>query len=183
VAEAALVFDGGSSHELGGGSESPRHFVYDIDRDGDLDFLESGPLGSGLALHINFANQRFDLPQILDVDVRSGSEAPFVQVGPVGGIIGHPRAGEPDSAIYVLVPALNSIARFRLRPRRRGVPRETCRSALAETARRFGRPALRPCWGVPTVAHACQDDSKVGRAVIRWAAGCGSCGRLRLGLR
>jgi hypothetical protein len=101
VTKGDLSFLGTASHELGGGGESPRHFVYDVDRDGDLDFLESDPASPQLALHVNHANQSFDAPQLLDVDVWGGAESPFLQVGPVGAIVGRtPGAG---AAVYVFV--------------------------------------------------------------------------------
>jgi hypothetical protein len=102
VAEGKLAFEGGTSHEWGGGAEQPRHFVYDLDRDGDLDFLEREPLGGRLALHVNFANESFEEAQLLEVDVGGSAEMPFMQLGPEGAIIGRRRAGQSEAAVYVL---------------------------------------------------------------------------------
>jgi hypothetical protein len=103
VTQGELAFLAGSSHELGGGSESPRHFVYDVDRDGDLDFLESDPSNAKLALHVNHANQSFDAPQLLDINVWGGAETPFIQLGPGGAVIGRPAEGGFGLAVYVFV--------------------------------------------------------------------------------
>jgi hypothetical protein len=105
VTKGELAFLGGPSHELGGGSESPRQFVYDVDRDGDLDFLESDPSHAKLALHVNHDNQRFDAPQLFDISVWGGAETPFMQLGPGGAVIGRAAEGGAGLAVYVFVAA------------------------------------------------------------------------------
>ena len=104
VTQGKLAFRAGPSHELGGGSESPRHFVYDVDRDGDLDFLESNPADAKLALHVNHDNQTFDAPQLLDITVWGEAETPFIQVGPRAAIIGAAGADGAGAAVYILAP-------------------------------------------------------------------------------
>jgi hypothetical protein len=104
VAQGALQFGSGPSHELGGGAENQRYFVYDIDRDGDLDFMECAMDGGRLALHLNSGNQTFELPQILDVDVAGSVEAPFIQLGPIAAFIGRTRT-QRAQAIYTLIAA------------------------------------------------------------------------------
>jgi hypothetical protein len=84
----ALAYPGGQSHELGGGAESPRYYFFDIDSDGDKDFLErSRELPRELTLHVNLANAAFAAPQVLAAGTASSAEAPFVNVGPVRGVI------------------------------------------------------------------------------------------------
>lgn len=102
VAKGALVHEGGESHELGGGAEMPRHFVYDIDRDGDLDFLERDAYGPRLTLHLSLGEKDWQLTQFFDIRMSGSAETPFIQVGPGGGIVGQPRPGGA-LAVYTLV--------------------------------------------------------------------------------
>lgn len=102
VAEGELSYLSGPTHELGGGGESPRYFLYDIDRDGDLDFLERDPLGPRLMLHV-FRKQSFDEGQVLDVDISGSAETPFMDFGPEGAIIGHTEAGGDEAAVFLFV--------------------------------------------------------------------------------
>ncbi len=97
-----LWFGGSPVGEPRPGSSRPQHFWYDVDRDGDLDFCESGE--TQLALHLNLDNLAFDEPQVLDVDVRSSAEAPFIQVGPGAGLVARAAPTQRAAAVYVLLP-------------------------------------------------------------------------------
>ncbi len=101
LTKQALLFEGGFSHELGGGSESPRYFLYDYDHDGDVDFFERSGDGQ-VAIHPNHANANFDAPLPLQLNVRGGAENPFLYVGPISGIVAHVGDDEPSSAVYTL---------------------------------------------------------------------------------
>ena len=101
LSKHALQFDGGFSHELGGGAESPRYFLYDYDHDGDVDFFERSGLGE-LTVHPNHANASFDAPLPLQLNVWGSAEEPFLTVGPISGIVAHPSDDEPRSAVYTL---------------------------------------------------------------------------------
>ena len=97
-----VLFEGGFSHELGGGSESPRYFLYDYDHDGDPDFFErSGQ--SQLAFHANHANASFEVPQVLRLNVWGSAEDPFLVVGPGSGVVAHPNDADPSAAVYTLM--------------------------------------------------------------------------------
>jgi hypothetical protein len=52
---------------------------------------------------LNLGNASFDAPQTWDVDVRGAAEAPFIAVGPGGGVLGHPDPAATDAAVYTLV--------------------------------------------------------------------------------
>lgn len=103
VVTGELAFEGGPSHEAGGGPEAPRYFVFDIDRDGDLDFLERAGAANQFALHLNLDDAGFAEAQVWELDVRSGAETPFIHVGPGGGVIGRPQRTPADLAVYTLM--------------------------------------------------------------------------------
>lgn len=103
VTSQPLVFPGiHASHELGGGPESPRLFAYDIDRDGDLDFLETNAERTQLALRQNLDGQELDAAQLFDADVNGRSETPFIQLGPGSAIVAKARSQSPP-AVYTLI--------------------------------------------------------------------------------
>jgi hypothetical protein len=103
LSKYALEFDGGFSHELGGGGESPRYFLYDYDHDGDADFFERSGDGQ-LAFHANHANASFDAPLLLQLNVWGGAEEPFLVVGPGSGIVAHSDISDSSAAVYTLMP-------------------------------------------------------------------------------
>jgi hypothetical protein len=105
VTRASLGAPGGYSHELGAGPERPRYFLYDLDHDGDADFLEQAP-GGPLFVHDNTNNQQFSKPLAYDVAVGGGAEAPFLTVGPTSAIVAHPDPGDARQAIYTLLSTL-----------------------------------------------------------------------------
>jgi hypothetical protein len=103
VTQVALAFPGFHvSHEGGGGPERPSMFTYDIDRDGDLDFLETNVERTQLALHLNFGNQQLDAAQLFDVTIRGGAELPFLRLGPGTAIVGNAISESPP-AVYTLI--------------------------------------------------------------------------------
>jgi FG-GAP-like repeat len=102
VSSQALAFDGGISHELGGGSEQPRYFLYDIDGDGDEDFFERDPASARFALHLNLGKGMLDAAQVFELQLENQAERPFVRIGPGGGVVGQPDPRELGSAIYSL---------------------------------------------------------------------------------
>jgi hypothetical protein len=103
VATDQLAFEGGPSHEAGGGPEAPRYFVFDIDRDGDLDFLERSGQANQFALHLNLGNAGFAAVQSWSLNLQSGAESPFIHVGPGGGLIARPDAAPANVAVYTLM--------------------------------------------------------------------------------
>jgi hypothetical protein len=105
VTRSPLGAPGGYSHELGAGPERPRYFLYDLDLDGDADFLEQAP-GGPLFVHDNTDNQQFSKPLPYDVAIGGGAEAPFLSVGPGSGIVAHPDPGDARQAIYTLLSTL-----------------------------------------------------------------------------
>lgn len=102
---SALDMDGNSSHEFGGGPESPRYFFVDIDRDGDEDFLER--TATGLRLQVNLENAAFASPQLLDSVPTWGSENPFINVGPATAIVAEAEE-DPPARVYTLYSNKNA---------------------------------------------------------------------------
>jgi hypothetical protein len=102
VTREPLAVRGGYSHEIGGGPERPRYFLYDLDHDGDADFLEQQPDGP-LFVHANDSNQQFSEARPYEVTVSGGAESPFLTVGPGSGIVAHPDPSDPRQAVYTLM--------------------------------------------------------------------------------
>jgi hypothetical protein len=102
VTRAPLAAPGGYSHEIGGGPERPRYFLYDLDHDGDADFLEQQP-GGPLFVHANDANQQFPAARSYDVALLGGAEAPFLTVGPGSAIVAHPAPSDTRQNVYTLL--------------------------------------------------------------------------------
>ncbi len=99
----ALHSPSGITHDLGGGNESPRYFLYDYDRDGDVDFFESSVIDQQLVVYTQNPNSSFDPPLSLPLRVRSGAEDPFLMVGPGSGIVAHPTDEYESAAVYTLM--------------------------------------------------------------------------------
>jgi hypothetical protein len=102
VTRAPLAAPGGYSHETGGGPERPRYFLYDLDHDGDADFLEQQPDGP-LFVHANDDNQQFSAARSYDVALLGGAEAPFLTVGPGSAIVAHPDPSDARQNVYTLL--------------------------------------------------------------------------------
>lgn len=81
------------THELGGGDEVPQQWFVDVDRDGDLDFVEAS--AEGFAVHGNLANQAFATPVTFQGNVSTGAESPFFRVGPITGVIANSITNSP----------------------------------------------------------------------------------------
>lgn len=105
VTREPLRAPGGYTHEVGGGPERPRYFLYDLDHDGDADFLEQAP-GGQLFVRANTNNEQFSEARPYDITVLGGAEAPFLTVGPGSGIVAHPDPGDPGQAVYTLMSTL-----------------------------------------------------------------------------
>ncbi len=104
-----LAFTGGTTHELGGGPESPRYYFYDLDHDGDEDFLErSADYPRRLAIHVNLSNAAFAPPQLLDIGAASAAEAPFVDVGPARGVVDELMTSREGGVVFQ--PAIHTLA-------------------------------------------------------------------------
>jgi hypothetical protein len=80
-----LVFEGGQSHELGGGHEYPRDHFFDIDGDGDLDFVELG--ADAFAIHVNLGSDQFAPPLQFPASLSRDAERPFLRVGSVMAVL------------------------------------------------------------------------------------------------
>jgi hypothetical protein len=104
VTRVPLFSEGSTSHEIGGGPESPRYFLVDLDHDGDQDFVEHSRLNQ-LTVHPNLANQGFAPEQQIGTYLATQVEAPFLEVGPGSAYVTSASADNALPFAYTLIPA------------------------------------------------------------------------------
>ena len=92
-----LAFETQISRELGGGREEPLSHFFDIDGDGDLDFLELGDLG--FSLQVNLGANQFAPAMQFPVLLSRNAEHPFLHVGATTALLTQAQVGAVPTVV------------------------------------------------------------------------------------